>query len=81
LDIFPQLVNLTGSIGREMTKVEFSGCIECVRCRLLLPMFAVSVCQASHLGFTVFAVWGEHSWNIVSDVGLVPHREGKGAHV
>jgi len=33
------------------------GCIECMRCRLLLPMIAVSVCQSvcyvAQLGFTV----------------------------
>jgi len=31
----------------------FLGCIECMRCRLLLPMIAVSVCRAAQLGFTV----------------------------
>jgi len=29
------------------------GCVECMRCRLLLLMFAVSVCHAAQLGFTV----------------------------
>jgi len=38
------------------------GCISCIRCRQLLPIRAVSVCQsvchAAHLGFTV---WGSFS--------------------
>jgi len=50
----------------------FLGCIERMRCSLLLPMIAASVrqsvCQAAHLGFTVQKwlnnhdfVWGKHS--------------------
>jgi len=58
------------------------GCVECMRCRLLLPMVAVSVCQsvchAAQLGFTV-QKWLERikmlfgvntpggSWNIALD--------------
>jgi len=39
------------------------GCIECIKCRLLLWMIPVSVCHAVQLAFTVQnAVWGEHSW-------------------
>jgi len=36
--------------------VNFLGCIECMKCRLLLPMCVVSVCHVAQLSFTVRGV-------------------------
>jgi len=33
---------------RILASTQYLGCIECMRCRLLLPMFAVSVCLSVH---------------------------------
>jgi len=65
----------------------FLGCIECMRCRLLLPMRAVSVCQsvrpavclsvchAAQLDFTVLGLFGtafaKLLWPLVLDMQLI----------
>jgi len=67
------------------------GCIECMRCRVLLPMFVVSVRHAVCLSITPLSpaslckngctdqdpVWSKHSWEPKHCVGvLIPSQRG-----
>jgi len=87
-----RLPTLNRGSGFRGVVLQFLGCIKCMRCRLLLPMFAVfvslSACYAAQLGFTVRkrlnrsrSCLGKHSWgpkeHCVRWGSWSPHSEGR----
>jgi len=64
---------LKPDIGSEKNElIQLSGCIKCVRCSLLLPMSAVSVCQSVRQSAVSLSVTRSHAVQpLPNDFGLL----------